>query len=68
MDEKKKSLRIVYQLGTGDGGKELTKSHTYSGLRPDSTDENLKKAADALAGLCVYSMSYAEVSTVQRLK
>lgn len=68
MDEKKKSLRIVYNLGLGEGGKTLTRSHSYSGLIPEATDENLKSAANALAGLCNHAMLYAEVSTVQRLK
>lgn len=68
MDELKKSLRIVYNGGTDGHGKMLTKSQTYSGLIPEATDENLKSAANALAGLCANKMVYAEVSTVQRLK
>lgn len=68
MDELKKSLRIVYNGGTDGHGKILTKSQTYSGLIPEATDENLKSAANALAGLCNKQMMYAEVSTVQRLK
>lgn len=68
MDEQKKSLRIVYNGGTDGHGKILTKSQTYSGLIPEATDENLKSAANALAGLCDNQMMYAEVSTVQRLK
>lgn len=68
MDEKKKSLRIVYNGGTDGNGKTIAKSQTYSGLIPEATDENLKSAANALAGLCADTMLYAEVNTVQRLK
>ena len=68
MDEKKKSLRIVYNAGTDESGKTIAKGQTYSGLIVDATDENLKSAAKALAGLSASAMMYAEVSTVQRLK
>lgn len=68
MDEKKKSLRIVYNAGSDDAGKPIVKSQTYSGLIADAGDENLKSVATALAGLCARNMMYAEVSTVQRLK
>ena len=68
MDEKKKSLRIVYNAGVGEGGKTLTASQTYSGLIAEATDENLKSAANALAGLSSKDLMYVEVSTAQRLK
>ncbi|WP_077074723.1 DUF1659 domain-containing protein [Aedoeadaptatus urinae] len=68
MDEKKKSLRIVYNGGTDEAGKTIAKSQTYSGLIAEATDENMNAAAKALAGLCTNPIMYAEVSTVQRLK
>lgn len=67
MDEKKVTLRLTYNGGTDGHGKTIHKKQSFTGVIPETTKENIKKAATAIAGMCKNSLMYAETITTERI-
>lgn len=66
MSDVNKSLRLVY-LDTNSAGKTVRKTRTYSDVIIEASNENCKKAAQAIDGLCAERMTYVELVTNERL-
>ena len=49
MDEKKVTLRLAYNAGTDGHGKVLIKKQSFTGVIPETSKENIKTAANAIA-------------------
>lgn len=45
------TLQLVYDMGTDDDGKKITRRRSYSNVKPDAVDQDLYDVAIALIGL-----------------
>lgn len=45
------ALQLVYDMGTDDDGKKLTRRRSYSNVKSDAVDQDLYDVAIALIGL-----------------
>lgn len=66
MEDKKKSLRMVY-LSTDAAGRNKRLSRTYSDMLPDADNTSAKKAADAINTLTAKPCDAVEIVTVEAL-
>ena len=66
MSDKNKSLRLV-TLDTNSAGKTIRKTRTYGDVIPEATNEECKKAAQAIDGVTEKRATYYEVITNERL-
>ncbi|WP_050180068.1 DUF1659 domain-containing protein [Domibacillus robiginosus] len=64
----KSSMRLVFDNGIDEAGKQLFQTKTYSNVKPDATPDQFSAAAAAIAGLSARPLASIErndTSTIQ---
>lgn len=67
MEDKKVTLRLAYNGGSDGHGKVIIKKQSFTGIIPETTKDNLKAAANAIAGMCDNKLMYAETIVTERI-
>ena len=56
----KSSLRLVFDYGVDENGKQVFKSKSYANVKPGATPDQFSTAADAIAALSSMPLAFVE--------